>query len=72
MFPPLFALIFCCGAENKLFLVYLGQIDANLNIKDIDASTATSNYAIWDEFSEQYQHHIASKASCLMPNYNFF
>ena len=45
----LFALIFCSGDKNALFCANLSSI-----LKKIDAETAPSNGAIWDEFSAQH------------------
>ena len=38
----------------------------------MDAVTAPSNGAIWDELSEQHQHQSLKKALYLMPDKHFF
>ena len=52
-FSTLFAPIFGCDAEKKnKFVLFVAQII----IRKVDAGTAPSNGAIWDEFSEKHQH----------------
>ena len=43
-----------------------------ISADNMDAGTASSNGAIWDEFSEQKKHQSTKKASYSMHNLHFF
>ena len=55
------------GTKNMNFI----RCKFSIIIKIIDAVTAPSNDAIWDEINEQHQHQSIKKAPYLMPNNHF-